>query len=195
MSMVEGEQANQPLQLNFADIDGVDWAVEAILGLADKGILNGKGEGLFKPHETVTREEFVKILIGAMNLSEMQYQNHFADVKDDDWFVKYVNIAYEAGIVRGIDAANFGVGTSISRQDMAVMLYNALQYKGSELGNADTAAFEDGGAIADYAKAAVDGMVSIGALNGVSDTRFEPAGEATRAQAATVIWRILSRLQ
>ncbi len=187
--------SNTPLKRNFIDIDGVDWASEAILALADKNIVNGKEESLFKPYDEVTREEFVKILLGAMNMGGYSYTNHFNDVNGSDWFAKWVNIAFEQNLCQGVGNGNFGVGMSITRQDMAVLVYNALKQKGYALTSAPELNFEDSAAIADYAKEAVANLVSIGALNGVSDTTFEPSGVATRAQAATVIYRIIDKLQ
>ena len=137
----------------------------------------------------------MKILVGAMNLGGANYTNHFEDVADSDWFCPWVNIAYETGICQGIGNSHFGVGSQLTRQDMAVLLNNALKLKGIHLPDVDTIVFEDKDSIADYASIAVSNMVSIGAVNGVSDTAFEPMGEATRAQAATIIYRVLDKLQ
>ena len=190
-----GGQTTSPIRKNFIDLDSVEWASEAILALADKGIVNGKEEQVFKPNDPITREEFVKILVGAMNLGGANYTNHFEDVADSDWFCPWVNIAYEKGICQGIGNSHFGVGSQLTRQDMVVLLNNALKLKGIHLPDVDTIVFEDKDSIADYASIAVSNMVSIGAVNGVSDTAFEPMGEATRAQAATIIYRVLDKLQ
>ena len=189
------EQDLKPIRKNFIDIDSVEWASEAILALADKGIIDGKEEQVFKPNDIVTREEFIKILVGAMNLKEVNYTNHFIDVNDSDWFCSWVNIAYEKGICQGIGNGYFGVGNSLTRQDMAVLLSNTLKLKGVQLPDKDTVEFEDKSSIADYAIIAVSNMVSIGAVHGVSETEFNPAGEATRAQAAAIIYRVLDKLQ
>lgn len=189
------EQDLKPIRKNFIDIDSVEWASEAILALADKGIIDGKEEQVFKPNDIVTREEFIKILVGAMNLKEVNYTNHFIDVNDSDWFCSWVNIAYEKGICQGIGNGYFGVGNSLTRQDMAVLLSNTLKLKGVQLPDKDTVEFEDKSSIADYAIIAVSNMVSIGAVYGVSETEFNPAGEATRAQAAAIIYRVIDKLQ
>lgn len=179
----------------FNDIEGVTWASEAILALADKGIVNGKGDGKFKPDDDVTREEFVKIIIGALGMSDAKYEgNAFSDVKDSDWFCKFVNIANENQIVKGIGGEMFGVGENITRQDMVVMVYNALLFKNAEVTSAELH-FEDKSEIADYAYEAVCALYEMGAINGVSETRFEPMGTATRAQAAKVVYAVLKHLQ
>lgn len=190
----EGSKPSAPVKTVFNDIDGVLWASEAIHALADKGIINGKGENIFAPNDTVTREEFTKMLIGAMGISEDEYSgNVFADVPDDAWYVKCVNIANKNGIVTGTGEGKFGVGVNITRQDMAVMLYRALLARNANVSVTDVT-FGDKDSISDYATDAVSALTNLGAINGVGDNRFDPLGYATRAQAAKVIYGILNQL-
>ncbi len=184
-----------PIKLRFEDIDGVEWAAEAIYALADKNIINGKGENYFKPDDNITREEFVKIIICAMNLENERFSSDiFSDVSENQWFCKYVNIAYEKGIVNGIGDGKFGTGLSITRQDIAVMLCNALKYKMQQL-DTTPANFSDNGDIADYARESVWALYNLGAVNGVSETEFAPKLCATRAQAAKMVYGVLNKLQ
>ena len=186
--------AVKPVEDTFTDIEGVDWAVEAILALSDKQIINGTEPGIFKPNDKITREEFAKILVGAMGYSPDLYEgNVFSDVTEDDWFCKYVNIAALNGIVQGIGNNCFGSRNTITRQDMCVMLYNALRQRKPDL-TGDELVFEDSGLIAEYAKPAVAALYKMGAVNGVSSTEFEPEGYATRAQAAKIIYSVLDDL-
>lgn len=190
-------QNNTPstVAVNFEDIEGVDWAVEAIVALADKGIINGKGDNKFKPYDEVTREEFVKILVGAMNLSDAGYEgNVFNDISENDWFCKAANIAFSNKIVGGIGEGKFGAGARITRQDMSVMLYNALRAKGAEMSAAELS-FEDVSSISDYAKSAVSTLYGMGVIKGISETEFAPLANATRAQAAKIIYAVLKQLQ
>lgn len=189
-----GEKHN-PVAVYFDDIDGVEWASTAILALADKGIINGVGDGKFKPNGNVTREEFTKILVCSMGLQNESFdKNNFVDVKENDWFYSYVNIAYENNIVNGIGEGKFGTGEPISRQDMVVMICNAIKSNGKILphGNVD---FEDFTLISDYAKESVESLYELGVINGVSATHFEPLGKTTRAQAAKVVYGVLQMLQ
>lgn len=184
----------EKIKITFNDIDGVQWASEAILALADKGIISGKAENVFAPDDPVTREEFAKMLIGAMGLSDEEYgDNIFSDVSSDAWYAPFVNIANKYGIVTGRDDGTLGVGDNITRQDMAVMLYRALQSRGVNVDAADMI-FDDGEDISDYAKDAVSALCNLGAINGVGDNKFEPLGTATRAQAAKVIYSVLEQL-
>ncbi len=183
------------MNIAFDDIDSVEWATVAIHALADRGIINGKEPRKFAPNDSVTREEFVKILIGAMNMQNLSYnENAFSDVPDNAWFVSFVNIARENGLVNGIGNSMFGTGRNITRQDMVVMLYNALKYKNADI-TIKPLDFADSDKIADYAKEAVSALYGMGAVNGVSATEFDPLGTATRAQAAKVIYGVISHLE
>lgn len=186
----------EKMHMPFDDIEGVDWASEAILALADKGIINGKAPNQFNPYDAITREEFVKILIGAMGYQPNDYlKNVFADADESDWFCKYINIAYDKGLVKGVGKDLFGVGENITREDMCVMLYNALKLKISNISDEVKVPFKDSDEISDYAKTAVGVLTEYGAINGVSETEFQPKGNATRAQAAKVVYLVYDKLK
>lgn len=178
----------------FEDIEGVAWASEAILALADKNIINGKEPGKFKPDDEITREEFVKILICAMGYEDKPYSDYgFTDVNSDDWFFKYVTIAAENGIVQGVGEGFFGTGRLITRQDLVTMIYNVLKSKNIAL-DISSPSFADIEYVDDYAVDAVSALYNLGAVNGVSDTEFAPLNNATRAQAAKIIYGVLGLL-
>lgn len=184
-----------PVTVKYNDIDAVEWASEAIIALSDKGVLNGKSEGYFKPNDNITREELAKIIVCALGYDkDFVSANAFADVNADDWFCKYVNIAYKRGIVNGIGNSQFGVGSNVTRQDMIVMLYNAFKAAGVSV-QAAQPTFADSALIADYAKEAVGTLHAMGIINGVNDTDFDPMGTATRAQAAKVVYGFLQYIK
>ena len=137
----------------------------------------------------------MKILLGAMGYDEGDAtSNAFSDVSEDDWFYSWVNIAAEKGIVKGIGDGMFGAGLQISRQDMAVMICNALRYSGNTL-TASEFVFGDDNAIAEYAKASVYELYELGAINGKTETAFEPVSFATRAEAAKIIYNVWTLLE
>ena len=184
-----------PIAKSFNDIDNFEWAMTAILALADRNIISGVAEDRFEPARNITREEFAKILVEALGAAGNGYNgNVFGDAKDGDWFVGYINIAAQLGIVNGIGNGLFGTGRPITRQDMAVMIYNSLKYRNVEM-NPGSFKFDDDGEIADYAKTAVGALHEMGAVNGMTETTFAPTGLATRAQAARMVYNVLDRLQ
>lgn len=178
----------------FSDIYGVDWATEAILALTDKGIVNGIGGGKYAPNNFVTREQFAKILASAMGISAADTtENSFADADPAQWYCSWINAAHNAGIANGIGGGKFGVGMNITREDMCIMIYNALKMRGSA-GAAAELGFADTENISGYAREAVSALYGMGVVNGVSETAFEPKANATRAQAAKIIYAVLDKL-
>ena len=176
----------------FADLATVPWAAEAIEYLANQKVIQGVRADAFEPDRAVTREEFVKILVGAFDVSWSGQVTDFADVDASAWYAPYVFAAAEKGIVQGVDARYFGIGAEISRQDMAVMLYRTLQILEKELQKTVTVqSFADEAQIAEYAKEAVDALCGYGVMNGVSETEFAPEDHATRAMAAKVIYLLM----
>lgn len=176
--------------VTFSDMESYGWAIEAVSKLAEKNIILGKAEGMFAPADLVLREEFVKMIMEAGSFEEIYGDITFEDVSADAWFRPYVKKAFLCGIVNGYSDKLFGSGTSITRQDMAVICYNMLKAKGifdgTETGMAE---YDDAAEIADYARLAVGVLTDKGILTGDNNNRFMPGGNATRAEAAQMIYR------
>lgn len=179
----------QPL---FSDLGSVEWAKESIEALAEKGIVNGKQEGVFAPEDPVTREEFLKILIGALALDITEAELPFTDVARGGWYEPYVKTAYALNITGGVSDSKFGTGERITRQDMAVFAYRALTASGKTLDKTvQKPKFADADEISDYAVEAIAAMVEAGVLNGVGNGHFGPSQPANRAQAAKMIYELI----
>lgn len=188
---VENKPDTKDDEKTFYDLDGFEWAKAYIQTLNSKGIINGFGDGTFRPGDKVTREEFVKMLVVALNLKG-DIKLGFNDVDSTHWAYEYIKKAVSAGVVNGISDTEFGINTAISRQDMAVMAYRAAKKVG-KLNNIepDKNNFSDESDIADYAKDAIAYMKSAGIINGVGENMFNPLGTATRAETAVVISKII----
>lgn len=178
----------------FSDINNVGWAKKAIEYLANKGIINGIGEDKFNPNGNVTREQFAKIAVNAFAPSAVLGDANFADVDNNAWYASYVKKAVAAGIAKGMDSNNFGIGKNITRQDMCVMIYNAAKSAGYTFNTAEGNKFSDNSKIANYAKEAVYALRNAGAVNGLTEDSFAPLGNATRAQAAKIIHYIITEM-
>ena len=197
-SVVVGSSSNnnsvaQAINIKFLDLSTFEWAYPSISVLVDAGIINGISENQFAPSRQVKREEFVKMIASALNL-DSKSGDKFADVDSNAWFSPYVYAAYNSGIISGISETEFGVAKNITRQDMAVIIYNALKSKGYE-GKGNAVSFDDKDSIADYALESVGELVSLGIINGVGDNKFAPINDATRAEAAVIIERALQYLK
>ena len=172
----------------FGDLDGYEWAKRDIENLYQKDIVSGTGDGNFEPSREVKREEFVKMLVSALDLT-LSNDLEFTDVNKDEWYANYIGAAVKAELVYG-QGTEFGIGQAVSRQDVAVMVARALDMNNST----DENGFEDFDAVADYAKTAVSALAEENILNGYDDGTFRPQSALTRAEAAVIINKVVGRI-
>lgn len=183
----ENTEDNQTQASSFVDLEGFSWAKNAIEELSAKNIISGVSEDRFEPERNITREEFVKLVVSAFGIGEIEGETDFSDVDDNEWYAKYIKTAVANGIVNGKTETSFGVGENITRQDMCVIIYRAK--KDLEAGTANK--FADDEDISEYAKDAIYAMKNAGIVSGMGDNTFMPNGFATRAQAATIIYNAI----
>ena len=172
--------------VKFSDVNG--WEKEYVYYLAERKILNGKADGLFKPADNITRAEFVKILaaVSGQDVSKSTGTS-FSDVNTASWYAPYVEWAYKNGIVKGSNG-NFKPSANITRQDMAVMIENFSKYMSKTVPSMEAGkTFADDSRIASYAKDAVASLQKAGIISGDVNGKFLPQSSATRAQAAKMI--------
>ena len=175
----------------YSDMAQAAWAQEAVEYMTHNGIVSGLGDGTFCPNRNVTRAEFVKMLVNAFGFSGSGEVASFDDVTPDKWYYNYISVACHNGIANGKGNAFFGAEENITRQDMAVMLYNAASAKKLITAADNAAEFADGADIADYALEAVNTFSSAGVISGTGNGCFSPRDCATRAQAAQIIYNLL----
>jgi len=175
-------------EYNFSDLANFDWAKEAISELVEMGVISKSEDNQFNPSKNVTRAEFVKMIIVAFGLEEEGLKADFADIADDAWYNTYAAAAQKHGIVTGDAEGRFNGDENITRQDMAVIIKRAFEKKGLKIENVSGEAFSDDSNIAEYAKEAVYMMKSANIINGMGENTFAPKDNATRAQAAKVIY-------
>ena len=195
MNVVSEQTAKETIEMKFEDLNSVPWAYKSISRMYDAGIINGVSKTEFRPDFSVMREEFVKMTVVALGFDADSESSVFTDVEKGAWYEGYIVCAVKNGIVNGIGEGVFGVGQEIKRQDMAVLIYNAMKKSGKFVPcNADLS-FSDAEQIADYAKTAVAELSKLGIITGVGEDTFDPNGIATRAQAAVIIDRALEYLR
>ncbi len=174
----------------FDDVKKDHWANQYIETLYKEGTVSGVNATEYKPEDNITREEFVKLIVSALKLNTIGSGAPFADVDKNAWYSKYVNIAYNAKIINGISETEFGTGINISRQDIAVIVANALNALDYNFADGGDLTFGDSDAIDAYAKEAVRLLKNSGILNGDENNMFNPQNNATRAEAAKIIYMI-----
>lgn len=155
-------------------------------------MINGRSSTVFDPNATVTRAEFTKMICSAFGIASTPNASQtFTDVSPSDWYYGWVQAAVSYGIVNGVSDTAFDPNATIKRQDMATIMYRAIQSFNmtSSLPSGTAKTFADYDQIDDYAKASVTALSSASVINGTSDTTFEPYATATRAQAACIIYQ------
>lgn len=190
---IKKETETKPEKNVFADMDDALWAKEAVEYLAEKGIVNGVGDNLFNPNGIVTREAFIKMIVTAFNIEAKTEISAFSDVPAEHWAKKAIIAAYDNGIVNGIGDSLFGLGDSIKRQDIAVILARVASKYGYELKQEKSNTLSDMDDVSEHAKESVDMMIKTGIINGYAeDNTFRPEKSATRAEVAKIIYMILT---
>lgn len=182
-------------QVSFADIAASAWYGEAVGFLAARGVTTGTDAEHYSPNATVTRGQFVTLLLKAYGIApETGAADNFADA-GDTYYTGYLAAAKRLGIATGAGGDKFAPDSKISRQELFTLLYRALNVIG-ELPSGKTgsavSSYADAGAIAGYAQDAFKALVESGVVSG-SGGKLDPAGASTRAQVAQVLFNLLSK--
>lgn len=184
-------------KVEFKDIADVQaWAGKSIGIAAAQGIVQGRSEGEFVPNAEVTRAEFAAMIVKAFHLDDATATESFSDVNDGDWFKPVVASAAKAGIIQGRSAEQFAPNEKISRAEMATIASNALVavkgYKHETDMMSLLSKFKDSSSINASLAAGVALAASLDIVEGYNDN-FAPNDSSTRAQAAVVIERLLTK--
>lgn len=175
----------------FGDVWLAAWAREAIGALAYEGVVSGYEDGTVLPNKEITRDEFVKLLVTALSIDvDENAVCAYSDIQAGSWQQPYIAAATNSGIVTGTGTLTFGSGQTISRQDMATMIYRAVLKLKVTLPSGNIAAFNDAEMISGYALEAVNKLAAAGVVSGMGDDNFAPGASATRAQAICMIFNI-----
>lgn len=177
----------------FDDVPRGYWAEEYIQKLYEKGIISGIDEKTFMPGRPITRAEFTQIIVNSLKIPYREAGLHFNDVTEKDWYYKSVSSAAAFGIVVGRPDGSFAPNEFITRQDMAVVIAKFLEKKhdGNLEGMGKGLVFADSGNISEYARDSVAAVVSQGLMVGKPGNMFDPKGLTTRAEAVTVICKLM----
>lgn len=138
------------------------WAKEDIEYMANLGYINGLDYENFAPGTFMTRAQFATVLAEVLDLSETS-DMPFIDVSRANWYYENINKVYTAGLVHGLDTNHFAPHEFITREQMAVMISNALSYK-----RKDTLSYENGSSLEGYnevskwAQESVNQLIQVG---------------------------------
>ncbi len=177
----------------FADVKDSAWYYENVYYVNKNGLMNGISKTIFDPNGTTNRGMIVTILWrleGSMSAAT----NSFSDV-GDTWYTDAVAWASNNGIAGGYGNGKFGPADTITREQMASIIYNYAKYKGYDVTiNANDLSFSDTDSISSWAKDAMSFVVSKGIMTGKDNNKLDPKATATRAEVAAIIQRTIEKL-
>lgn len=176
--------------LPFGDVKSADWFYNDVKYVYDKGMMAGTAADVFAPNTTTTRAMIVTILYRLEGSPAVTGTSAFVDVPAGQWYTDAVNWAAANQIVKGTSATTFAPNDSITREQMAAILYRYAQYKGYDVTKkADLSGYSDNGQVSAYAKDALAWANAAKLINGVTNTTLAPQGNATRAQVSAILHR------
>lgn len=180
--------AEIPEETNFSDIVG-HWANESILKAVKAGIVSGYPNGTFDPSRIVTRTEFLVMLMNALKPASEGADLMFTDAENiPAWGQQAVAQAVQTGIISGYADGTFLPNGHITRAEMALIIARALKIETEE--NATTR-FADDSSIPVWAKGAVAALEKHGLMKGTGANQFNASSMANRAEAVTIILKLL----
>ncbi|MEN6312953.1 MAG: YDG domain-containing protein [Clostridiaceae bacterium] len=190
----EKSEDDETWQNPYSDVGDSAWYHDAVRYVSQIGLMNGDGEH-FNPDADMTRAMIVTVLF-RLGGDSGSYENTFSDVASGAWYEQAVAWASANGISNGIGSSSFAPDNALSREQLAVMLYNYARYKGLDVTVADSGvlnAYTDADSVSSWAEDAMKWAVSLGIISG-DGTGLDPQGNATRAQIAVMLQRFVENV-
>ena len=181
----------------FEDVKGTDWFIDAVIYINDRGLMTGTSISpmLFSPNATLTRGMVVTVLHRIEGSPDASvFENAFSDVALWEWYGEAVRWAAGYGIAGGYGDGRFGPGDNITREQMATILHNYCVWKGIDVSvgeDTNILSFNDVFDVSEWAISAFQWACGAGVIGGKPGGLLDPEGNATRAEFATVLMRLL----
>jgi len=175
----------------FNDLEG-HWAKETIETLANQGLINGFEDGNYYPKQSITRGEFIALVVRALSEPPQKTTVTFEDVQPKDWFYDSVKQGYGLGIITGKSETIFDPNSQLTRSEMIQMLGNVLMYKEIQMvAKPIDEVFEENNEIPSWVQSALNRSIQVGLIKGDPSHKLYLEKQATRAESAVVIKRLL----
>ncbi|MBE6030351.1 MAG: S-layer homology domain-containing protein [Clostridiales bacterium] len=178
---------------SFSDVSAKHWAYSAVMNMVKKGMLEGttkpvNGVGTFSPDKTMNRAEFVTVVVRYLYADEVSQQP-----KGDYWYSPYYNVAVDNGLIKTNEFSEASMKQPMNRQEMSMVVVRAMQAAGEDAPEMiDKDRIPDYASVGTYYKNYVRQAYQAGMIAGVDKAgTFNPLGTLTRAQAATVLNRLV----
>ena len=179
---------------NYTDVPKNSWYSNAVIYLTNRGILGGVSETEFAPNGKVTRAQLCQTIYAMQEKPRVLWKYGFSDVPDGKWYTDAVNWCAQKRYVTGYPDRTFRPDQVITREQMALILYQFnkdVKYKLNNVDENTVLQFKDRDQISDYARTAMLWAVEQGLFAGTGDGKLEPQGEVTRAQLAVILSQFL----
>ena len=183
-------ETEEPVGEPFLDVNEGDWFYDAVAYAYENGLMDGVGGNRFAPNSETTRAQLVTILYRLEGQPAVSGDLPFTDVEAGTWYTNAVGWAAQNGIVNGVGDDTFAPGNDLTREQLVTILYRYAESKGYDVSaSADLAGYPDGEEIQAYAREAMAWAVAENIIQGMEDDTLKPAGNASRAQIATILMR------
>lgn len=184
----------------FPDIAG-HWAEDTIHLLGNKLIVEGDASGAYSPERSLSRAELAAMLVRSLGLTPEVYQSGtFTDVDADAWYADEVAAAVEAGLIEGDPSGTFRPEDRVTREELAAMMTRAMDFTGHGINLTPSESqdllvtFEDADQI-QWGQLELAAAVYQGIVIGTPTGLLQSGEDATRAEAATMLKRLLIKTQ
>ena len=184
-------------EATFTDVSETAWYKNSVDYAVEHGLMNGTGSNTFEPESTMTRAMLVTVLWRYANAPKPG-ANPFTDVPNGKWYTDAVAWAAENGVVNGVGDGKFEPDGSVTREQMATILYRYTQKVGIDTSkHTELSAFPDASRVSAYARAPMQWVVAEGVIGGSRENGqdwLNPQGNATRAEVATILMRFIENV-
>lgn len=187
--------ASKPeVKLPFTDVSTSDWFYDDVAFVYKNGLFSGTDSRSFSPNASMTRAMLVTVLYRLEGEPTVTGRSSFTDVRSGAYYEKSVIWAAANGIVTGTDSTSFSPDAKVTREQLAAILYRYAQYRKLDTdASAKLNSFTDADSVSAYASEALGWAVSEGLINGASG-KLMPKGDATRAQVAAILHRLVKNV-
>ena len=192
-AIVIDTDSHEPVELPFTDVPEGAWYEDAAAYVYKHGLMAGTSATTFAPDVTTSRAMIATILWRMAGSPVVNYAMNYTDVAQGQWCSEAIRWATSEGVVTGYGNGLFGTNDPITREQLATMLWRYAQTEGYDVSigeDTNILSYTDVADLSEYAIPAMQWAVGAGIINGTGDgSTLTPQGQATRAQAATVLMR------
>lgn len=177
-----------------SDVDG-HWAEEQMQAFIDRGLMNGYGDGMYGPDNSMTRAHYVALINRTAGLTTEADISGYTDVQEGAWYYQDLAKALEAGYMQGTTSTTMSPNATITREQAVTMLARLLKLEAAEEDVQALNSYSDLNQVNNWAVEPFAAMVKEGYVKGTSATTLSPKDTLTRAQGVTILYRALAVLE